>query len=769
MKNVILIGLSLAGLAAAQMRTVFPNCVSGPLASNKVCDRTLSPSVRASALVDAMTTDEKLQNLVSKSQGAPRLGLPFYNWWSEALHGIAYAPGVRYADAEPFNASTVFPMPVLMAASFDDELIEKIGTAIGIEARAWGNYGYAGVDYWTPNVNPFKDPRWGRGAETPGEDVLRVKRYADSMVRGLQGNKREKRIIATCKHYAGNDFEDWNGTTRYDFNAKITPQDLSEYYLAPFQQCTRDSKAGSIMCAYNAVNGVPSCANTYLMQTILREHWGWTENNNYITSDCEAVLAVSLSHKYAKTNAEATGICFTAGMDNSCEYEGSSDIPGAWSGGYLKIDTVNRALKRLYEGLIRTGYFDGSNAEYFNLGWKEVNTPENQKLALQSAVEGIVLLKNDGTLPLNLKKGTKVAMIGFWADDETKLSGGYNGRAPFLHTPAYAARQMGLNVIVANGPVLQNSSVTDTWTADALQAAKNSDYIIYFGGLDTSAAGETRDRYSLEWPRAQTALIEKLSKVGKPLVIMQMGDQLDDTDLFKNKKINAIMWASFPGQDGGPAVMTLLSGKKSPSGRLTISQYPASYTSEIPMTEMNLRPTGKYPGRTYRWYDKTIKPFGFGLHYTTFKVSFDDNLRGKPPGHLRGPVKYSIQQMLERCRNKYPDTCPFEPLKIKVTNTGKMTSDYAALAFLSGKYGPPPYPIKTLATYGRRRDIRPGQTVDFVLNWTLGNIARVDENGNTVLYPGKYTISVDEPTLASSEFELTGKVAVLDAWPAPPK
>jgi beta-D-xylosidase 4 len=279
-------------------------------------------------------------------------------------------------------------MPVLMAAAFDDALIEDIGEIIGIEARAWGNAGLAPIDFWTPNVNPFKDPRWGRGSETPGEDVLLVKRYAERMLRGLEGPEEQRRIIATCKHYAGNDFEDWNGTTRHDFDARISMQDLAEYYLAPFQTCARDVKCGSLMCAYNAVNGVPSCANTYLLQTILRKHWGWTEHNNYITSDCEAVVDVWANHKYARSNAEGTGMCFKAGTDTSCEYTSSSDIPGAWSQGFLDEPTVDRALRRLYEGLVRGGYFDGDKATWSSLGWEDVNTPKAQELALRAATEG---------------------------------------------------------------------------------------------------------------------------------------------------------------------------------------------------------------------------------------------------------------------------------------------------------------------------------------------------------------------------------------------
>ncbi|KAM7197555.1 putative exo-1,4-beta-xylosidase bxlB [Rhypophila sp. PSN 637] len=754
--------LASASTAQAAFFQPFPDCTKAPLSNNQVCNSTLSPPERATALVAALTTEEKLANLVSNAKGAPRIGLPAYNWWSEALHGVAYAPGTQFQKGDgEFNSSTSFPMPLLMAAGFNDDLTEQIGAVIGLESRAFGNGRWSGLDYWTPNVNPFKDPRWGRGSETPGEDILRIKRYADSMIRGLEGPvpEKERQVVATCKHYAGNDFEDWNGATRHNFNAKISLQDLAEYYMMPFQQCARDSKVGSIMCAYNAVNGVPSCASPYLLNTVLRDHWKWTEHNNYITSDCEAVLDVSENHKFAKSNAEGTAMTFEAGMDSSCEYESSSDIPGAWDQGLLKIETVDRALKRLYEGIIRVGYFDGKKSRYSSIGWKDVNKPESQRLALQSAVEGIVMTKNDGTLPLKLKKTSKLAMIGFWADDGKKLSGGYSGTPAFTHTPAYAARRLGYTVSVAPGPVLETTSANDTWTQKALDAAKTSDYILYFGGLDTSAAGETKDRMNLNWPQAQLALIEKLTALGKPFVMIQMGDQVDDTPVLRLKGVNSILWANWPGQDGGEAVMQLLTGVAAPAGRLPVTQYPTNYTEEVPMTEMSLRPSATNPGRTYRWYPTPILPFGFGLHYTTFKPS--------APADKSFPKTFKIKDLLARCSAQFPDTCPFPSLPVEVKNTGKATSDYVVLAFLSGEYGPKPYPIKTLASYARLSGLKPGKKVETKLKWNLGNLARHDENGNTVLYPGTYTVTIDEPTLTSFKFKLEGEATVLDKWPAP--
>ncbi|KAJ3042323.1 hypothetical protein HK097_002048 [Rhizophlyctis rosea] len=207
--------------------------------------------------------------------------------------------------------------------------------------------------------------------------------------------------------------------------------------------------------------------------------------------------------------------------------------------------------------------------------------------------------------------------------------------------------------------------------------------------------------------------------------------------------------------DGGTAVMQIIAGQKSPAGRLPVTQYPASYVS-TPLTGMNLRPTSSHPGRTYRWYGKAVKPFGFGLHYTTFKPTFEPF-----------PKTLRIDDLVRKCRNVYPATCPLPAINLRVANIGKRISDHVALAFLTGQAGPKPYPIKTLAAYTRVHDVKAGQNAKAHLDWTLGNLARIDENGNTVLYPGKYTILIDEPTLTSISFTLEGKAAVLDKWPGP--
>ena len=268
----------------------YPDCANGPkaLTTNLVCNTHATAAARAAAIIAAMNITEKLDNLRDKSTGSVRLGLPAYEWWSEALHGLGASPGVVFSESGDYSYATSFPMPILLSAAFNDNLVQDVASVISTEARAFSNAGRAGLDFFTPNINPFRDPRWGRGSETPGEDPFRIQGYVKNLLAGLEDRATPragqfKKVIATCKHFAGYDLEDWDGNVRYGFDALITTQDLAEFYLPPFQTCARDMNVGSIMCSYNAVNGVPTCANTYLMTDILREHWGWKVDNNYIT------------------------------------------------------------------------------------------------------------------------------------------------------------------------------------------------------------------------------------------------------------------------------------------------------------------------------------------------------------------------------------------------------------------------------------------------------------------------------------------------------
>ncbi|KAK4443401.1 glycoside hydrolase superfamily [Podospora aff. communis PSN243] len=742
---VLAISLLLAALTPVQGGVKYPDCTGGPLRSNK-----------------------KLANLVNNAPGISRLGLSAYQWWNEALHGVAHNRGISWAQSGQFSAATQFPQAITTGAAFDDALIEQIGVTISTEARAFANAGRAHLDFWTPDVNPFRDPRWGRGHETPGEDPYLNARWAAAFVKGMQGPGPTHRVVATCKHYAAYDLENSGSTTRFNFNAKVTMQDLVEYYLPPFRQCARDSKVGSIMCSYNAVNGVPACADPYLLDTILRKHWNWTDENQYVVSDCDAVYYLgnaNRGHRYKSSYAAAIGASMEAGCDNMCwATDGTQpNAAAAFNAKHFTQQTLDQAMVRQFQGLVKAGYFDGPNGMYRNLGPSDVNTSAAQKLALRAAEAGIVLLKNDNNfLPVALNTtGTQAAMIGFWANAADKMLGGYSGTPPFRDSPVSAARTAGITVNFATGPLTQSSFDASA----AVSAAQKSSVVIFFAGIDNTVEKESQDRTSISWPAGQLSLLTRLSGLNKPIVVVKLGTHMDDTPILALPNVKAILWAGYPGQSGGTAVMNSITGVSAPAGRLPVTMYPSSFTSAAPYTNMALRPgtTGNYPGRTYRWYKTPVFGFGHGLHYTNFSVSVPSS------PETSFPKTFAIEALLSACKSNntasYLDLCPFPSLPLSATNTGATASDYVALAFVKGEYGPQPYPIKTLAAYERISGIKPGEARAVELKWNLGSLARVNERGDTVLYPGKYTVLIDTPVLANLSFTLTGEEAVLDRWP----
>ena len=654
-----------------------------------------------------------------------------------------------------------------MGAAFDDALIEDVAAIISTEARAFNNYNRSGLDFWTPNINPYKDPRWGRGMETPGEDPFHLSSYVARLLTGLQGGVDPpiKKIVATCKHYAAYDLENWHGNNRMRFNAEVSTQDLVEYYLPTFQQCARDSNVGSIMCSYNAVNGVPSCADPYLLQTILREHWGWTKEQQYITSDCDAVLNVAPPwHNYTQTAEEAVAVSLNAGTDLDCGTYYPQHLPAAFEQGLFNESTLDQALTRQYTALVRLGYFDSpSSVPYRSLGWSDVSTPEAEQLAYAAAAEGIVLLKNDGTLPLSLGSNSSsstnstissIAVIGDWANATLQMQGNYYGVAPYLHSPLYAAQMLGVKVTYANGPSQQNTS--SDWP-DAISAAQNSDVVLYFGGVDIDTEAEGMDRNNITWTTQQLDVLNQLADLNKPFIVIQMGDQLDNSPLLNNTAVNGLLWGGYPGQSGGDALLDVITGKVAPAGRLPVTQYPGDYVNQVEMTDMSLRPSTSNPGRTYKWYDEAVLPFGYGLHYTNFTAKFTSNLS----------ASYDIAT-LGAGNASHPDLLPFQDIGISVENTGDTASDFVALLFISGEYGPTPQPLKQLVGYTRVKSVQPGATSEATVPLTLGSLSRVDDMGNRNVFAGQYSLLLDVPTQAMMNFSLTGDSKVLDTWPENP-
>ncbi|KAF1359219.1 beta-xylosidase [Lizonia empirigonia] len=631
-----------------------------------------------------------------------------------------------------------------MGAAFDDALITDVAKVISTEARAFNNANRTGLDFWTPNINSFRDPRWGRGQETPGEDAYHLSSYVKALIQGLQGDATDpyKRVVATCKHYAGYDIEDWNGNLRYQNDVQISQQDLVEYYLAPFQACV-EANVGAFMCSYNAVNGVPTCADPYLLQTILREHWGWTNEEQWVTSDCDAIQNVYLPHEWSATREQAVADSLIAGTDLDCGTYMQDHLPGAFAQKLVNETVLDQALVRQYSSLVRLGWFDSADSQpYRQLGWDAVATNDSQQLARRAATEGIVLLKNDGVLPLALESSTSVGLFGDWANATTQLLGNYAGEPTYLHGPLYAMQAENITVNYAGGnPGGQGDPTTNRWT-NLKPVMDASDVLIYFGGIDNSVEEEGQDRTSLQWSGAQLDVIGQLAETGKPTIIVSMGGgQIDSSSIVNNQNISALLWAGYPGQDGSSAIVDILTGKAAPAGRLPQTQYPSKYISEVPMTDMALRPGKNNPGRTYKWYSSTpVFEFGFGMHYTNFLAKI-----ASPLNQLRycGP-------------------------HIEITNTGTTASDYVTLGYIAGNHGPSPQPKKSLVSYQRLFNIAGGATDTATLNLTLASLLRVDEMGNKVLYPGDYSLFVDNGLLAVANFTLTGDQEVLENWPQPP-
>lgn len=737
-----------------------PVCQTSPLCGHSVCDTSLSITERAKSLVDSLTLEEKILNIVDASAGSARLGLPPYEWWNEATHGVGSAPGVQFTEKPAnFSYATSFPAPILTAASFDDDLVRRIAGIIGKEGRAFANNGFSGFDFWAPNINPFRDPRWGRGQETPGEDSFVVQSYIRNFVPGLQGDDpREKQVIATCKHYAVYDLE----TGRYGNDYNPTQQDLADYFLAPFKTCVRDTGVGSVMCAYNAVDGIPACASEYLLEQVLRKQWNFTAEYNYVVSDCSAVTDIWEYHNFTDSEEAAASVAINAGTDLEC---GSSylKLNESLKAGQTTVQALDRSLARLYSALFTVGFFDGG--KYSGLDFSDVSTAEAQALAYQAAVEGMTLLKNDKKLlPIrSTDKYKSVALIGPFANATTQMQGDYSGIPPYLISPLEAfEKHSDLEINYSMGTEINNQSTIGF--ASALAVAEKSDLTVYLGGIDNSIEGETLDRTSLTWPGNQLELIAQLSHLHKPLVVVQFGGgQLDDSAILQNEGIQSLVWVGYPSQSGGSALLDVLTGKKSIAGRLPVTQYPASYADQLSIFDINLRPdsNGSYPGRTYKWYTgKPVLPFGYGLHYTQFDFEWEQTLNHE----------YNIQDLVASCRSDGPinDSTPFATVKARVKNIGSETSDYVGLLFLLSKdAGPAPRPNRSLVSYTRIHEISIGTKAKLDFPLTLGSLARADESGSLVIYPGNYNIVLDIFENLSFEFSLRGDPVVVDTIPVP--
>ncbi|KAM7250705.1 hypothetical protein ACFE04_022588 [Oxalis oulophora] len=714
------------------------------LANFPFCNTSLGISDRVSDLVKRLTLQEKITNLVNAAGAVSRLGIPKYEWWSEALHGVSnVGPGTHFSNVVP--GATSFPQVILTAASFNTSLFEAIGKVVSTEARAMYNVGLAGLTYWSPNVNIFRDPRWGRGQETPGEDPVLSSKYGSFYVTGLQKSddpdENKLKVAACCKHYTAYDLDNWKGIERYTFNAIVTKQDMSDTFQPPFKSCVIDGNVASVMCSYNQVNGTPTCADPDLLKGVIRGEW---KLNGYIVTDCDSINEYFYHQHYTKTPEEAAAIALLAGLDLNCGDFLGKHTEAAVKAGLVNESSINTAVTNNFATLMRLGFFDGNPKKqlYGNLGPKDVCTPENQELARDAARQGIVLLKNSaGSLPLSPTSIKNLAVIGPNGNVTKTMIGNYEGIPCKYTTPLQG---LAASVSTTFLPGCSDVSCSAAQIDDAQQLAASADATVLIMGSDQSIERESLDRINILLPGQQQQLILAVANVSKgPVILVIMsGGGMDVTFAKNDDKISSILWVGFPGEAGGAAIADVIFGYYNPSGRLPITWYPQSYVNEVPMTNMNMRPdpaTG-YPGRSYRFYTgETVYSFGDGLSYS----KLGHELIKVPPKQLLIPL--SEDHICRSSECKSIDTCQdlsFD-IKLKVKNLGETSGTHTILLFSS----PPSIhnsAQKHLLGFEKVHLVGKGETfVRFKVD-VCEDMSLVDEVGNRKIALGEHVLHIGD-------------------------
>ena len=598
-------------------------------------DTSLPFEARAADLVGRLTLDEKVAQMQDRAPAIPRLGIPAYNWWNEALHGVARS-----------GLATVFPQAIGLAATWNDSLMFQVATVISDEARAKhqeyvrqdSRARYQGLTFWSPNINIFRDPRWGRGQETYGEDPFLTGTLAVQFIRGMQGDDSTYlKTIATVKHFAVHSGPE---PDRHIFNAVVSERDLHETYLRAFAMGIQDGPAWSIMCAYNRLYGKAACGSDLLLDDVLRGRWGF---KGYVVSDCGAIDDIYERHRIVQTAAEAAALGVNSGTDLECG-DTYASLVTAVQQGLITEARIDTAVTRLFLARVKLGMFDPPDmVRWAQIPFSVLDDSAHRALARQAARESIVLLRNrHHTLPLSKSLRT-IAVIGPDADDPRMLLGNYNGEPADPITPLRGIREAlpGARVIYARGadlaegysglerapgsaPAAADSDSAASLDSAAVQAAEQADAVVLFLGLTANLEGEEMrldvpgfkggDRTTIDLPAPQKALLERIVKVGKPTVLVLMsGSALAVT--WAQRHVNAIVEAWYPGQAAGSAIADVLFGDYNPAGRLPVTFYRS--TADLP-------PFDDYAmaGRTYRFFTgKPLYAFGYGLSYTKFTYS----------------------------------------------------------------------------------------------------------------------------------------------------
>jgi beta-glucosidase len=683
-------------------------------------DPKLPVEQRVNDLVSRMTVEEKASQLVHTAEAIPRLGVPAYNWWNEGLHGVARA-----------GIATVFPQAIGMAATFDEPLMHQVADVISTEFRAkyyctlhpdGSSDWFRGLTVWSPNINIFRDPRWGRGQETYGEDPYLTSRLGVAFVTGLQGDDPHYlKTVATSKHFAVHSGPE---TTRHKVDVQASRHDMEDTYLPAFRATVMEGKAQSVMCAYNSLNGQPACASSTLLEEHLRHDWGF---QGYVVSDCGAMTDIFEGHRYTKTIEEAAAAGFKTGMDLVCGWPAShvkyerDAILHAMQQGVLPQADADRALRRLFTARFRLGQFDPpEKCPYSRITPEENDSEAHRKLALQAARESIVLLKNESNfLPLK-KKYRSIAVIGPDADNEDALEGNYNGTPshPVRIVDGIRKRFPQSKVVYVEGTGLIGPAAKGG-AEEAIAAARKADLVIMVLGLSPKIEGEEMkvqaegffggDRTKLDLPAPQEQLLERVQGTGKPVLLVLMNGSALAVN-WGDEKLPAILEAWYPGEEGGTAVAEALAGDFSPAGRLPVTFYKS--VEQLPAFE-----DYSMAKRTYRYFDgELLYPFGYGLSYTSFAYG-EVHLEGASLAAEGG-----------------------QTVSVEVANTGAVAGDEVVQLYLTHE-GIPGAPLRALAGF-QRVHLERGEkkTVSFTLRERALSI--VDETGKRRIVPGTVRVWV---------------------------
>jgi len=698
----------------------------------------LSYEERAKDLVSRMTVREKASQMIHKSCAIPRLGIPTYNWWNESLHGVARA-----------GVSTMFPQAIGMAATFDEELIHQVADVISTEGRAkYHEFArkndrgiYKGLTFWAPNINIFRDPRWGRGHETYGEDPYLTGRLGVSYIKGIQGdNPKYMKAAACAKHYAVHSGPE---DERHSFDAKVNKKDLYETYLPAFRDSVKDGNVESIMGAYNRVNGEPCCGSETLLEKILREEWGF---EGHVVSDCWAIVDFHESHGVTSSKVESAAYALNNGLDLNC---GSmyKYLLQAFEEGLITEEAIDRAVTRLMMTRMKLGMFDNQEIVPFSSIPYEVNDcPEHNQIALEVSKKSMVLLKNENNiLPLNKDEIKSIAVIGPNADSRAALVGNYEGTASEYVTVLEGIREATRDkarIYYAEGCELYNKKKSaldhpkDRF-AEAIAAAERSDVIVICLGLDATIEGEemhesnafgSGDKANLDLPGLQQELLETIHQTGKPVILVHLSGSAMALN-WADEHVPAIVQGWYPGAQGGRAIASLLFGDYSPSGKLPVTFYRS--TEELPdFKDYSMK------NRTYRYMEnEALYPFGYGLSYTTFAYE-------------------KVEQVMDVI--EAGESISFT---VKVRNTGFIKSEEALQLYvkdLEASINIPQWQLKGF----QKVSLAPGQEKIVTFEVLPRDMALINEQGKRVLEPGSFEVYIggSQPDKRSRELTKTDVV-----------